>query len=547
MAAVYRAYEPSLDRYVALKVLPSESLADPDFTVRFRREAKIIAGLEHRHIVPIYAYGIDGGVPWMAMRLVTGGTVAGELRQGPLGLGRTARILSEVASALDFAHRRGVLHRDVKPQNILLDDQGHAYLADFGVARMMEGTSAVTRSGVVTGTPLYMSPEQARGESVDHRTDVYALGIVAYEMVTGRVPFTADTPVAVLMKHIMEPLPLPSPSLMPEPVLRAVLKCVAKERNDRWPSGGQFALSFRAAVDDVSSTAARLSSRTTRTHLSRVVALERKLLGPFVAALMLGGALGVAYLGLTPRDAPHSSPPGPPEPTVAPTAASKHLGATREGPPRALPTPMIEPSPTPAPRSRPAPFAPTGSSPNSQPAARSLEPLLAPPMATAGPPTPAPLPTETMPATPPARADETLTDDFSFLIGRWKGTVRQRKNPFIHRELERPVSTECRRLLDPPRVFCKNDWGIIEDWMVVRHDAKSSSYLYEDSDGQRGVAAPGGDEIVYRGSRVFDGRAVSWRLTHHARGPDSFDLRMDWSRDSEAWHTIYEADFRRAP
>jgi hypothetical protein len=435
----------------------------------------------------------------------------------------------------------------VKPQNILLDDQGHAYLADFGVARMMEGTSAVTRSGVVTGTPLYMSPEQARGEPVDHRTDIYALGIVAYEMVTGRVPFTADTPVAVLMKHIMEPLPLPSPALMPEPVLRAVLKCVAKDRRDRWPSGGQFALSFRAGVDEVSSAAARLSSRTTRTHLGRIVALERKAFAPLVAALLLALALGVSYFGLTPRDAPHSSPPARPEPTGAPAAALRHPSVTGQDAPRARPTPSMEPSPTPGPSSRPASSPAPGSFARARPAARPLESPLAPTPAKAATPTPAPSPTETMPTAPPGRVDEAVTDDLSFLIGRWNGTVRQRKNPFIRRELERPVTTECRRLLDPTRIFCRNDWGIIEDWMVVRHDAKSTSYLYEDSDGQKGVAALGRDEIVYRGSRVFDGRAVSWRLTHHSRGRDAFDLRMDWSRDSEAWHTIYEADFRRAP
>ena len=176
-------------------------------------------------------------------------------------------ILAEVAAALDFAHQRGVLHRDVKPQNILLDEQGHAYLADFGVAKMMEGTSAVTRSGVVTGTPLYMSPEQARGEKVDYRTDIYALGIVAYEMVTGHVPFTADTPVAILMKHIIEPIPLPPASQVPEPVLRAILKCVAKDRTDRWQSAHRFVDALRIAIHGSPSTSAWISAQATRTQL----------------------------------------------------------------------------------------------------------------------------------------------------------------------------------------------------------------------------------------------------------------------------------------
>jgi hypothetical protein len=123
--------------------------------------------------------------------------------------------------------------------------------------------------------------------------------------------------------------------------------------------------------------------------------------------------------------------------------------------------------------------------------------------------------------------------------------VRQKKNPFIHRELERSVSTECKRLSDPPRVFCRNDWGIVEDWLVVRHDPFVNRYWYEDSEGQKGSSGAGGDTFVYHGTRVFEGRSVSWRLTHVNRGPDSFEIRMDWSRDAREWHTIYDATFER--
>lgn len=555
MAAVYRAYEPSLDRYIALKVLPAEAVAEPAFTARFRREAKVIAGLEHRHIVPIYAYGIDEGVPWMAMRLVPGGTVAGELRKGPIALPRTSQILTEVASALDFAHHRRVLHRDVKPQNILLDEQGHAYLADFGVARMMEGTSAVTRSGVVTGTPLYMSPEQARGDPVDHRTDIYALGIVSYEMVTGTVPFTADTPVAVLMKHILEPLPLPPPTQMPEPVLRAVLKCVAKDRNDRWQSADRFAHAMRDAVRDVASADSWLSAQATRTRIDWRSPHRHPHLRTLGLCVLLLFALGLLYFGLTPRD----PSPGPPVgATVVPPSGGGPLPAHTARP--VGPISRAEPLTFPAEGPRPAPPPPR---PSPSPPARVTEPdpARAIPAPGVSPPVShadaAPEPTRTdsaepslvAPAPPPpdsaTPATDGTVDGVSFLVGRWKGTVRQKKNPFIRRELERSVSTECKRLSDPPRVFCRNDWGIVEDWLVVRHDPFANRFWYEDSEGQKGFAVSGSDSLVYHGTRVFEGRTVSWRLTHVSRGLDSFEIRMDWSRDAREWHTIYDATFGR--
>jgi serine/threonine protein kinase len=185
MASVYKAYEPALDRYIALKVLPPEFLHDPTFAERFRHEAKLIARLEHRHIVPIYNFGIDEGVPWMAMRLVQGGTLSALLKTGALERRLAVEILRESAEALDHAHREGILHRDVKPQNILLDRDGHVYLADFGIAKLVEGLVVLTKTGMISGTPQYMSPEQAQAEKVDHRTDIYALGVVAYEMLFG--------------------------------------------------------------------------------------------------------------------------------------------------------------------------------------------------------------------------------------------------------------------------------------------------------------------------------------------------------------------------
>jgi serine/threonine-protein kinase len=251
MASVYRAYEPALERYVALKVLPREFLHDPGFAERFQREARVIAKLEHPNIVPIYNYDIDEteGIPWMAMRLVPGGALAQLLKGERLPFARSVAILRGVADALDHAHGKGIVHRDVKPQNVLLDEGGRVYLADFGIAKMFESSGGLTATGMITGTPQYMAPEQATGTKVGPLADVYALGVVAYEMFTGRPPFSADTPVAVLMKHVQEPLPLPPPETVPEGLLRPLLKCLAKRPEDRWATAGAFVGALEAGLE----------------------------------------------------------------------------------------------------------------------------------------------------------------------------------------------------------------------------------------------------------------------------------------------------------
>src|SRR5262245_26691452 len=250
MASVYEADDEALERSVALKVLPREFLHDPDFVARFRREATSIAKLEHPNIIPIYSYDVDQeeGSPWMAMRLVGGGALSDLLKQQRLPFERSVEILRSVADALDYAHAKKVIHRDIKPQNILLDEEGRVYLADFGIAKMLESSGGLTATGMITGTPQYMAPEQATGTKVDARTDVYALGIVAYQMFTGCVPFSADTPLAIMMKHVQEPIPLPAPSLVPEALVRPLLRAAAKKPEDRWPSAGAFAAALEAGV-----------------------------------------------------------------------------------------------------------------------------------------------------------------------------------------------------------------------------------------------------------------------------------------------------------
>ena len=253
MAAVYKAYEPELDRHVALKVLPTAFLHDREFAKRFEREAKVIAKLEHPHIVPIHRFGIDSDIPWMSMRLLRIETLADLLEKGRVGSHRMIAVLSQVAEALDYAHRRGVVHRDVKPGNILFDAEECAYVGDFGIARIAEASIVLTQTGTITGTPQYMSPEQALGKRVDHRTDVYALGVIAYEMVTGRIPFAADNVMALLMQHAREPVPVPAPSEASASVVDAILRCLEKDPARRWSSASAF---VNALADGFAASAA---------------------------------------------------------------------------------------------------------------------------------------------------------------------------------------------------------------------------------------------------------------------------------------------------
>jgi formylglycine-generating enzyme required for sulfatase activity/serine/threonine protein kinase len=344
MAWVYKAYEPALDRYIALKVLQPES-PSPTFGERFRREAKVIARLEHRHIIPIHAFGIDEDVPWMAMRLVQGGTLSTLLGSGAVERRRAVAILRECAEALDHAHRQGVLHRDVKPQNILLDQDGHVYLADFGIAKLVEDSVALTRTGVVAGTPHYMSPEQARAENVDHRADIYALGVIAYELFAGRVPFTADSSIAVLLKHVSAPVPVPSPSEVPPRLCVPVLKALAKNPDDRWPTATAFVKALEAALaepetGDVPTVEIDLASETPTTELP-AAALAGIAAPPDPAAPEPPAALATPTPIVRPEPAPSepaASHAEPGSPKTAPAAEPTATGAAVTAPTRPRPS-----------------------------------------------------------------------------------------------------------------------------------------------------------------------------------------------------------------
>ena len=239
MATVYKAYHATLDRYVAIKVMHLAFKGDHGFLSRFQREARVVAKLDHPNIVPVYDYGEYEGSPYLVLRFIEGETLKSRLDRGQLALPEILDIIRPAAEALAYAHQTGILHRDIKPSNVLLAHDQRVYLTDFGLARIVQaGESSLTRDAMV-GTPFYISPEQAVGKSeLDARTDIYSFGIVIYELFTGRVPFQADTPFAVIHDHIYTPLPMPTevnPDL-PSALERVLLKALAKDPNDRYTS-----------------------------------------------------------------------------------------------------------------------------------------------------------------------------------------------------------------------------------------------------------------------------------------------------------------------
>ncbi|MBI5668776.1 MAG: serine/threonine protein kinase [Chloroflexi bacterium] len=252
MATVYKGYQSDIDRYVAVKVLPPHPGMDRQFAERFRLEARTIARLQHPHILPLYDYGVQDDILYLVMAYVQGGTLSDRIDRGKLPLSEIVRLLKPVAAALDYAHRQGVIHRDIKPDNILLDREGNALLADFGIVKLAEGEARLTVTGGLVGTPAYMAPEQGRGEVITSKADLYSLGVVVYEMITGKKPYTAPTPMQVVLKHMTEPVPsLRAESADVPPALEAVMQRVlAKDPEDRYPSATAFADDFAHALQN---------------------------------------------------------------------------------------------------------------------------------------------------------------------------------------------------------------------------------------------------------------------------------------------------------
>lgn len=259
MAEVYRAYHSSLDRYVAIKILHPFLGEDPEFKGRFEREARSVAQLRHPNIVQVYDFEFDPEreLYYMVMEYIDGPTLRNRLMElsfndERFSIGEAIQIIRPVAEALGYAHGRGMVHRDIKPANIMLEQDGRVVLTDFGIARIVSGP-AMTTSGSMVGTPAYMSPEQGLGQPGDHRSDIYSLGVVLYQLVTGVLPFQAETPIAVVLKHVNEPLPNPrtiNPDI-PEELERIIMTSLAKSADERYQNISEM-------LDDLDGLAAGL-------------------------------------------------------------------------------------------------------------------------------------------------------------------------------------------------------------------------------------------------------------------------------------------------
>ncbi|MDQ3792425.1 MAG: protein kinase, partial [Actinomycetota bacterium] len=324
MAEVYLAHDEILARDVALKVLRGQYANDDGFVERFRREAKNAAALNHPNIVQVYDQGSTGdGTYYIAMEYVPGGTLAERIkREGPLDPREAAGIAARVAEALAVAHARGIVHRDIKPQNVLLTASGGAKVADFGIARAASAQT-VTETSLILGTASYMSPEQVRGERVGPESDLYSLGVVLYEMLTGEPPYSADNPLATAMKHLEEPPrhPREANPAVPESLDALTVRLLAKSPEDRYASAAELAEDLGRVRDGLPPLAAGLGAQTTErmsrdTGATRVAPVppatrprpRRRGLLPLAAVLagllLLGGLAWALSSGLPNQDSP---------------------------------------------------------------------------------------------------------------------------------------------------------------------------------------------------------------------------------------------------
>ena len=286
MATVYKAYDAALERYVAIKIIRAASLSDPLFLGRFQREARALAKLDHPYILKVLDYGEQDGIPYLVMPFVGHGTLK-QYTTERLPYDRAIGMVLPVAEALSYAHKRNIIHRDIKPANILFGESGEPILSDFGIAKMLDAgdQTQLTGSGLGIGTPAYMAPEQWNGVA-DERTDVYALGIVLYELLTSRCPFQAETPAAILIKQVQDPLPRPKTFApeVPENVEAVIFKALAKDPSLRFQSMREFIRAMNDVLQNKAFTPATPPTMVVDPNAT-VVAHRASIPGPVPASI----------------------------------------------------------------------------------------------------------------------------------------------------------------------------------------------------------------------------------------------------------------------
>lgn len=249
MATVYKGWQSNMNRPVAIKMLPPQFTHDDTFLERFYREAEVVASLQHPHILPVYDFGEYDNCPYLVMAYLNGGTLADLISEGPMDAREVGHLVQQMADALDYAHSKGIIHRDFKPSNVLLDERGNTYLADFGLAKLVETASEITGTAII-GTPTYMAPEQVTAAELTPAADIYALGVTIFQMLSGHVPYDAPTAVGIMMAHATEPIPdirSKRPELTDE-AQTVISRSMAKRAHDRYPTPGALASSLAFAL-----------------------------------------------------------------------------------------------------------------------------------------------------------------------------------------------------------------------------------------------------------------------------------------------------------
>jgi eukaryotic-like serine/threonine-protein kinase len=378
MGAVYRARDEVLDEEVALKILRPEVAGTPEMAARFRSEIKLARKVSHWNVCRIHEYGEHEGLQYISMELIRGATLKERLRSGPLPPEQAFDVAAQIAEGLAAIHKVGIIHRDLKSPNVMIDDEGTAKVMDFGIAKPASAGTDGASTGYVLGSPEYMSPEQARGRRADFRSDLYSLGIVVFEAFTGRVPFRGATPVETLMMHVEAPPPIDDPALALPPALLPVLRsALAKDPRGRFPDAAAMAAALRAARGGAVAGADSPDTEVVHTRRLPVVGSRRRM----PVAIALGAVLAaVVTAAVWMRGAGER----PPEPAASPSAVPSAPVVTASVSP--LPYTLATEAPVEAPTSRSPGVLPTTAA-RSSPAASAALPVTAPsPIATALPP-----------------------------------------------------------------------------------------------------------------------------------------------------------------